>query len=461
VLARRTHGSGKPPPRTEARPLRLLLFVASPEDLDPERSRLDFEREEELLFSALDRPLARGHVDIDVAEDGALKTLRTRLEEHRYHAVIFSMHGTEARNRQGKTEWGLLFEDARTGRRAPVAGSDLAEEIQTLPPGHRPGLVVLSACRSAQVEESTAKAIPSVASALHEGGCERVLGMRQSVLDQAASAFNAEFFRQLALGDDLGRSVGLARAQVAKGEWLGITKDLSAQPPPGDPFAQWTLPVLLDRTAGGPLVDVVAPAQPLPRPPSPSVLIGDGMIQPPGRGTFIGRRAVTRQYLRRFLEGNLPSLLFTGPGGVGKTALAGVFARRLYERYPHTRLMGFRAPFRIDETLFEALRQQAFDGEEEPSLQPAIQAEPNLRERLRRLLLSLAKRPARPCAFVLDNLEVLQDTCTLAFLPEHDDSRWFTETVLALPPPTRVLLTGRYALTDLHVAAQCPLPDAP
>jgi hypothetical protein len=206
VVVRRFRGNGTRPPRRLPKPFRLLLFIASPEDLDPARSRLDFEREEELLFTALDRPLAQGEVSIDVAEDGCLPTLIERLEEHRYHAVILSMHGTAARNKEGEEEWGLLFEDERTGRSAPVAGSDLTAQLDQLPAGHRPGLVVLSVCRSATAEES-ANPITSIACQLHESGIERVLGMRLSVLDDAASAFSAELFRRVARGESLGRAV--------------------------------------------------------------------------------------------------------------------------------------------------------------------------------------------------------------------------------------------------------------
>ena len=52
VITRRLRGTGERQPRPLPRPLRLLLCIAAPEDLDPERSRLDFEREEELLFTA-------------------------------------------------------------------------------------------------------------------------------------------------------------------------------------------------------------------------------------------------------------------------------------------------------------------------------------------------------------------------------------------------------------------------
>jgi hypothetical protein len=117
VVARRFWGNGTRPPRRLPKPFRLLLFIASPEDLDPARNRLDFEREEELLFSALDRPLAQGEVSIDVAEDGCLATLIERLEERRYHAVILSMHGTAARNKAGEEEWACCL---KTNARAEV-----------------------------------------------------------------------------------------------------------------------------------------------------------------------------------------------------------------------------------------------------------------------------------------------------------------------------------------------------
>jgi hypothetical protein len=253
VVIRRLRGTGERQPRLLPRPLRLLLCIAAPEDLDPERSRLDFEREEELLVTALDRPLARGEVEIDVAEDGVLTTLLAHLEKQRYHAVILSMHGTPARNSQGAEEWGLLFEDAQTGYKAPVAGSDLVAQLDRLPRGHRPGLMILAACRSARADES-AEALSSVAALLHTRGCERVLGMRLSVLDDAVSAFDAELFRRLAVGEDVGRAVTLARQAVAQGTWWQALEGHNGSH--GDPWAQWSLPVLLDRTQDGPLVDV-------------------------------------------------------------------------------------------------------------------------------------------------------------------------------------------------------------
>ncbi|KAF5417184.1 MAG: Photosystem I assembly protein Ycf3 [Candidatus Methanogaster sp.] len=217
----------------------------------------------------------------------------------------------------------------------------------------------------------------------------------------------------------------------------------------------------MDRTVDGPIVDREMPGEVIKRHPLSSVLIGDGTIQVPQRSSFIGRRTEARRYLRPFLEGRTRCLMLTGPGGVGKTTLAGLFARQLIERQPETRLLGFRAPFDLG-TIYEALRREAFDGTEEPALLTLIQAEPAIRKRINELLISLARRK-RPCAFMLDNLEAIQDISTLETSTEHETSLWFLRTVCDLPSPARVLLTGRYTLPGLseEIVTQCPVPDAP
>ena len=360
----------KPKP-AQALPLRILLFTSSPEDLDPETGRLDYEREEELLFTALDRPLADGNVVIDVAEDGLLETLIERLENQRYHAVILSMHGTRA-PAKGESEWGLLFEDPQTWQSQPIAGSELAARLDRLPARHRPELLMLAACRSALAEQ-TLEAIPSVAAQLNRKGFDRVLGMRLSVLDNAASAFSAEFFRRLAQGEDVGRALSLARHDVATGKWLADPSSKQPVSPLGDPYAQWTLPVLLDRS-GGALLDPDLPAETVPRPPQESVLIGDGQLMLPQRSQFIGRRRILRRRLRSFLEGKERQLLLTGPGGVGKTTLAGQFVQRFGDRFPQARRLGFQAPFDL-EAVYGVLFREATQGDEDPRLLDKIQME--------------------------------------------------------------------------------------
>ena len=451
-ISRSVAGDGTRTPQCLAGPFRVLLFISSPEDLDPERSRLDFEQEEELLYSALDSGLAKGHVEIDVAEDGCLDTLLERMTDTHYHAVILSMHGVQSQDREGKTEWGLLFEEPESFRSAPMAGSRLARSLEELP--KRPGLMVLSACRSARVEES-GDSIQSVARALHKSGFERVLGMRLSVMDRAASAFNAKFFSTLVQGQSVGRAVSLARRELATGKWHDEAAKL-------DPYVQWSLPTLLERTADGPLL--LRSSQPVvarpPRQPHGELIDGDGTLHLPSRSEFVGRRAQIRRYLRGFVQGGSPRLLLTGPGGVGKTTLAGFFARVVREREPQTRLLGFRAPFDLEQ-LEEPLRQAAFDGGEDLSLLQKTQAEPERRQRIYHLLHSLAARPQRPCLLMLDNLEAVQELESLKVRGADSDSLWLVAMACSLPAPTRVLLTGRYAVQELAGKVQpCLIPGA-
>ncbi len=448
ALLRRIRGDGTKQPQARPRPLKLLLFVASPEDLAAESGLLDFEHEEELLYTALDRPITRGDVEIDVPEDGCLSTLRERLHENTYHGVILSMHGAQAQDAAGQPEWGLLFEDEATGTKAPVAGSRLAELFEELPGGRRPGLVVLSACRSATPEES-GDSISSVARQLHRVGVERVLGMRLSVQDRAASEFSAALFEKLAHGESVGRAVNLARRRMATSGWWSPEEQTQGD----EPTAQWTIPVLLDRTRGGPLVDLEAPADVRPRPKLPVAMPGDGSLSFPSRSEFIGRRKQIRLYLRKFLEGETPKLLFVGAGGVGKTTLAGLFARRLCERLPEVLLLGLQAPFdlaRVEEVLRSAAESHNVN------LEPAHD-KTDRRDRLQTMLQLLA---SRPLALLLDNLESLQELETLAFTPDADDGRWLVETVCALPPSVRVILTGRYTLPEIDVQT-CPVTQAP
>lgn len=466
VVLRRLAGRGTNGPQCLPRPFRLLLLVASPEDLDAERSRLDYEQEEELLFTALDRPLARGEVVIDVAEDGCLETLWDRLRRNHYHAVILSMHGAMAHNALQQEEWGLLFEDARSGRGRPVAGSDLAAGFDELP-GTRPGLVVLSACRTARLEESHG-VIASVAQRLHTAGIERVLGMRLSVLDAAAAAFTAALFDRLIAGLSVGRALSLARRELASGDWVASASaggkprqdGPDAGRPRGDPFAQWALPVLLDRTADGPLLDLQRQVDLRPVPALAERIPGDGSLAMPQRAAFIGRRAQRRRHLRRFLEGQTPRLMLIGPGGVGKSSLMGWFTRETCERDPQVRVLGFRAPFDLNR-LYN-LVDAAFPGHERPQLPAAVQARGDIRERLAFLLQAWAARPAGPALFLLDNLETLQTLRPLAVREGCEDDLWFVQTVCALPAPTRVLLTGRYVLRELDGRVEIgAVPDAP
>ena len=160
-VVRHFAGNLSSPTTKSAGPLRVLLFVSSPEDLHPQKERLDYEKEAELLFAATDRSLANGDIEIDVAEDGAVDTLFARLDERHYHAVILSMHGTQIPTDDANTpRYGLLFEDPNTWRKQPVDVQELNERLDAV--RKKPDLFLLSACKSGHAFESEG-ALTSVA----------------------------------------------------------------------------------------------------------------------------------------------------------------------------------------------------------------------------------------------------------------------------------------------------------
>ncbi|NQU05420.1 MAG: tetratricopeptide repeat protein [Calditrichaeota bacterium] len=463
VLARRVSGKGKQQPQHLGRPLRLLLFISSPEGIDPEKMRLDYEKEEEALFTALDDPWSKGEIDIDIAEDGCLSTLKEKLKEKQYHAVILSMHGGMTKSKAGDDEYGLLFEDEDDWHESNVAGSDLASMLENLPAGHIPGLIVLSACRSALIEPDVGKAINSVAFELHKKGCERVLGMRLSVKDIFASAFTAELFQLLARGTDtLGRAVTQARIEAQRGKWLPMETPIGKGKELTDIFGQWTLPVLLDRTADGPLIDknekLVDKGE---RVELDDTIPGDQKIAIVSRANFIGRRRVIRRHLKPFLDGRDRCLMFTGPGGVGKSTTAGFFVRRFLDKHSDAWLLGFEAPFNlssIETNLTNTIENNKFLSSE----YAAERQKPGFTDDLDSKLKLFAKE-GRHCCFVLDNLESIQDDKTLELDPDDEESAWFLKTVCNLQDHAHVILTGRYTIKGISELqlTHCELHDAP
>ncbi len=312
-------------------PLRVLLCIASPEDLDPERSRLDFENEENFLFEQIADAYGRGVIDIDVAEDGTLKTLEQRLMSQHYHILHLSMHGR-------MTEAGpvLAFEDDATGRTRLVEPETLLSLWKK--GASRVPCIVLSACQTAQAD--TERAIPSFTQVLIQQGVPHVIGMRRSVADTAATYFAGYFYRAVAEGLPIDRAVVEARRAVQQ-QGLGM---------------QWTVPALFSRKASLACADATQPFTPV-RGYLPKMLqIGDVSFQQEG---FIGRRATIRRHYRKWADGQTPYLLFHGTGGVGKTTIAGHFAFRYLREHKNARIFALAPPFEADR--MEALLDDAFN----------------------------------------------------------------------------------------------------
>lgn len=442
TLLRRWQPADEAMPDLPGGPLRILLFVASPEDLDPEKSRLDFETEQNFLFDQLDAGLSRGEVEIDVAEDGTLATLQARLESNVYHVVHCSMHGLMKDDRAV-----LAFEDSATGRQREVSPHEL---IDVWKKGKAPApCFFLSACQSAQPD--TQRAVPDFSRALLEAGVPHVIGMRRSVADTAATHFAGHFYHALAAGKPLDRAVTEARQKIT-GAASGAAKaphELFIEV-----FQQWSIPVFYSRKPEPALLDGHKPFQPQPRPLLKKVQIGELAFTHEG---FIGRRAAIRRHYRDWAAAKTPHLLLYGMGGVGKTALAGHFSLRLRRESPALQIFAFAPPFDLA-AIEEQLRL--------PFLQAAnknqIENWQILDQAFDRLEVMLGALAARPTLFIFDNLESCLDLASRRFLPEHAATEALIAAAQRLSGAVRTLLTCRYAIVSdkLKNAALAELPEA-
>jgi tetratricopeptide (TPR) repeat protein len=429
-LLRRLRQSDEKMPDLPALPLKILLFIASPENLDQESARLDFENEENFLFQQLDDALSNGLVEVEVAEDGSLETLQKKLENAVYHVVHLSMHG---HMREGDAV--LYFENRDTGSLRYVAPDQL---IEVLSKAKQPvPCVLLAACQTAQPD--TQRAVPDYARALLEAGVPHVIGMRRSVGDTEATYFAGYFYRALAAGKEVDRAVAEAR------------QALSA----ADVYLQWSIPVLYSRKQNLACVDAQKLFQPSPRMQTSKIQIGELLFEKEG---FIGRRTAIRRYYREWASGKNRHLLLYGIGGVGKTALAGHFTLRLQRENPAIRIFAFAAPFNFV-TIEEQLRATFL----ECATEKEIAKRQILDNPLERLVLMMITITARvPCLFIFDNLESCFDLQSQKFLAEHAATEEIIATILYSQAPTWSIVTSRFPsrsdkFTNLTLAE---LPDA-
>ena len=69
-----------------APPLKILVMISSPEDID-HKDRLSYEDEEFLILEAFQPLLESGLVKIDFTDDGSLEALKRKIERNRYHIL--------------------------------------------------------------------------------------------------------------------------------------------------------------------------------------------------------------------------------------------------------------------------------------------------------------------------------------------------------------------------------------
>ena len=319
-LSRRIPSGDIEPEPLQRGPLRVLLFTSLPEDQDAERSRLAVEEEQENVLEALLQGVLQGTVQLQVPDDGRFTTLKSQLCDFRPHLVFLSGHGKYHQPLDGEDYGSFLFEDER-GFSDPVTDTTLAAAFL----GSSVQCVVLSACESGKVASDALNNGLAVQLTRHH--LCHVVGMRESVLDRAGILFAQHFCE--AIGRRARVDVALQQARHAITAplqdtlWLSSEKNGLAELSLG----QWSLPTLFSRDVAAPLIDWEFPVQPPVSQLNKTTL--EGITLP---AKFRGRRKELRQLDARLVKGELKQLLITGPGGQGKTALAGKLALSLQKQ---------------------------------------------------------------------------------------------------------------------------------
>ena len=323
TLSRCIPGAPTDHSQPETGPLRVLLFTSLPDDLNPETSRLNVEEEQAQVQEALMALIAQGSVKLEIPDDGRFSTLKQQLETFKPHVLFLSGHGTfHHQPHTGEEPYGaFLFESEDDNSSRHIHETDIAKAFI----GSRVQCVVLSACESGKAASDALN--NGLTRQLGQRGIPHVIGMRESILDQAGILFARHLCDAIAAEERI--DVALQRARQAINKPLkdsarrdsvdGGLSELS--------LGQWCLSMLISQDPGRPLIDWNFTPQTVKQRVSNQSL---NRISLPSR--FLGRRAELRRIKGRLLNGELQQLLITGPGGQGKTALAGWLARDCQQR---------------------------------------------------------------------------------------------------------------------------------
>ncbi len=213
-------------------PLRILLMVSNPTDVDA----LDVQREVDLLREATKDLVSSGRVELVVMEDANMASLAQRLRREEFHIFHFIGHGGFADG-----DGVLVLEDS-SERARPVKGQHLGTIF------HDHGslrLAVLNACEGARA--SAEDPFSGVAPSLIRQGIPAVIAMQFEITDAAAIQFAHEFYLAVADGYPVDAAVTEARKGI-----FSADNDL-----------EWATPVLYMRAPDGMIFDLTAP--PVPR----------------------------------------------------------------------------------------------------------------------------------------------------------------------------------------------------
>jgi len=286
-------------------PVKMFALVSSPLDL-PDNSRLQIEREQEILLEAINDPAGQGRLRADFEDEAKLEIVEGSLETP-YQIFHYTGHGMAPENGGG-----LLLEDVQ-GKSRPTSVSEVLQSLQRSEASLR--LVVLSGCQTART--INVGGFRDMARGLLRRRIPTVIAMQFSISDAGGLKFAQVFYSKIADG----RTLDLASHAARRAMLLSDDDYLKA-----DALA----PVLLTSNA-----DCLQTT----RAESPSTAevprIDFSFYLPLAQLSygFYGRRREYRQVRDGILQRNQRAVIVYGIGGIGKTALISHVATRLKKRF--------------------------------------------------------------------------------------------------------------------------------
>jgi hypothetical protein len=181
-------------------PLKMLLVISSPSDLDP----LDSEGEEGLIRKALEKHISSGLIQIDTISKATIDAIYQKMNDKAYNVFHFIGHGVFGNN---KGHVALVDEDGRASLLDDEAFANLFLGRRGL------GLVILNSCEGAMT--SSGQVFRGMAPCLVQRGIPAVVAMQYTILDSTAKIFAEEFYRSLARGEPVDRAVQSARNLIS------------------------------------------------------------------------------------------------------------------------------------------------------------------------------------------------------------------------------------------------------
>jgi hypothetical protein len=192
----------------EERPIRLLIVISAPDDLNESYGlpEIDAARERQCLEDAL-AAVDPGDLQVDFLDAPAtLRRLEETLCRGNYHILHVLAHGAF---RAGSNHAVLYLQDEEGGTRL-MFDHELTSML--VRQGIQPRLVYLAACQSAT--RSTADAYLGLAPKLVRAGVPAVVAMQDRIAVESARIFGAHFFHRLLEHGHVDRAVNQARSTL-------------------------------------------------------------------------------------------------------------------------------------------------------------------------------------------------------------------------------------------------------